>query len=40
MMTQLLPFWREAPLLILQPVACLVVTVLALHLSVGGLHRR
>ncbi len=35
MMTQLLPFWREAPFLILQPVLCLVLTVLALHLSVG-----
>ncbi len=35
MMTQLLPYWREAPFLILQPVLCLVVTVLALHLSVG-----
>ncbi|MFK7854942.1 MAG: ABC transporter permease [Granulosicoccus sp.] len=35
MMTQLLPFWREAPMLILQPVLCLVLTVLALHLSVG-----
>jgi len=40
MMTELLPYWREAPFLILQPVACLVVTVLALHLSVGGLHRK
>lgn len=40
MMTQLLPFWREAPFLILQPVICLVLTVLALHLSVGGMHRR
>ncbi|WP_424988112.1 ABC transporter permease [Microbulbifer sp. S227A] len=39
MMTQLLPYWREAPFLILQPVACLVITVLALHLSVGGLRR-
>ncbi len=36
MMTELLPYWREAPFLILQPVACLFVTVLALHLSVGG----
>lgn len=36
MMTELLPYWREAPFLILQPVACLVITVLALHLSVGG----
>ncbi|MGF1476811.1 MAG: ABC transporter permease [Geminicoccaceae bacterium] len=35
MMTQLLPYWREAPWLILQPVTCLVVTVLALHLAVG-----
>ncbi len=35
MMTELLPYWREAPILILQPVACLVVTVLALHLAVG-----
>jgi len=35
MMTELLPYWREAPWLILQPVACLVVTVLALHLAVG-----
>ena len=39
MMTQLLPYWREAPWLILQPVACLVITVLALHLSVGGIRR-
>ena len=40
MMTELLPYWREAPILILQPVICLVLTVLALHLSVGGMHRR
>lgn len=40
MMSELLPYWREAPFLILQPVACLVLTVLALHLSVGGLLRR
>lgn len=40
MMTELLPYWREAPWLILQPVACLVVTVLALHLSVGAGRRR
>ena len=40
MMTELLPYWREAPFLILQPVVCLVLTVLALHLSVGGLHKR
>ena len=39
MMTQLLPYWREAPYLIMQPVACLVITVLALHLSVAGLLR-
>lgn len=39
MMTELLPYWREAPFLILQPVACLVLTVLALHLSVGGARR-
>ena len=39
MMTQLLPYWREAPHLIMQPVACLVITVLALHLSVAGLLR-
>lgn len=35
MMTQLLPYWREAPWLIAQPVACLVLTVLSLHLAVG-----
>ena len=35
MMTELLPYWREAPWLILQPVACLVATVLALHLAIG-----
>lgn len=40
MMTELLPYWREAPWLILQPVACLVITVLALHLSVGVGARR
>ncbi len=39
MMTELLPYWREAPWLILQPVAALVLTVLALHLSVGGMRR-
>lgn len=39
MMTELLPYWREAPWLILQPVVALVLTVLALHLSVGGLRR-
>ncbi|MEL6266080.1 MAG: ABC transporter permease [Pseudomonadota bacterium] len=39
MMTELLPYWREAPWLILQPVACLVITVLALHLAVGGWRR-
>ena len=35
MMTELLPFWREAPWLILQPVACLMLTVLAVHMAVG-----
>jgi len=40
MMTELLPYWREAPWLILQPVACLIITVLALHLSVGAGTRR
>ena len=40
MMTELLPYWRESPFLILQPVVCLVLTVLALHLSVGGLRER
>ncbi len=40
MMSELLPYWREAPFLILQPVACLVLTVLALHLSVGGMLKR
>ena len=35
MMTELLPYWREAPWLILQPVVCLVVTVLSLHLAIG-----
>jgi len=39
MMTELLPYWREAPWLILQPVTALVLTVLALHLSVGGMRR-
>jgi len=35
MMTELLPYWREAPWLILQPVACLVLTILAVHAAVG-----
>jgi len=35
MMTQLLPFWREAPWLVVQPVTCLVITVLAVQLAVG-----
>ncbi|MEL6962601.1 MAG: ABC transporter permease [Pseudomonadota bacterium] len=35
MMTELLPYWREAPWLILQPVVCLFATVLALHLAIG-----
>lgn len=39
MMTELLPYWREAPWLIMQPVGALVLTVLALHLSVGGIRR-
>lgn len=39
MMTELLPYWREAPWLIMQPVVALVLTVLALHLSVGGMRR-
>jgi len=39
MMTELLPYWRESPWLILQPVGALVLTVLALHLSVGGMRR-
>ncbi|MFK7858775.1 MAG: ABC transporter permease [Granulosicoccus sp.] len=39
MMTELLPYWREAPWLILQPVVALVLTVLALHLCVGGMRR-
>jgi len=39
MMTELLPYWREAPWLILQPVACLVVTVLSVHLAVGTTTR-
>lgn len=39
MMTDLLPYWREAPFLILQPIFCLMLTVLALHLSVGERKR-
>jgi len=39
MMTELLPYWREAPWLILQPVACLVVTVLSVHLATGTTSR-
>ncbi|NKC13892.1 MAG: ABC transporter permease subunit [Gammaproteobacteria bacterium] len=35
MMTQLLPYWREAPWLIAQPITCLVVTVLAVYLATG-----
>jgi len=38
-MTELLPYWREAPWLILQPVVALVPTVLALHASAGGMRR-
>lgn len=40
MMTELLPYWREAPWLIIQPVACLVLTVLAVHLAAGTTLRR
>ena len=36
MMAELLPYWREAPWLILQPIGCLVFTVIALHLLVGS----
>jgi len=39
MMTELLPYWREAPFLIFQPVICLVLVVLALNLSVSGVGR-
>ena len=39
MMSELLPYWREAPWLILQPVGCLVVVVIALHLLVGSTER-
>ena len=39
MMTELLPYWREAPWLILQPVACLVLTVLSVQLMVGSTSR-
>lgn len=39
MMTELLPYWREAPWLIMQPVACLVLTVFAVHLVVGTATR-
>ena len=35
MMTELLPYWREAPWLLLQPVVCLATTVAALHLAAG-----
>lgn len=40
MMTELLPYWREAPFLIFQPVICLVLTILALNLSVSGVGRK
>ena len=36
MMAELMPYWREAPWLILQPIGCLVLTVIALHLVVGS----
>ena len=39
MMTELLPYWREAPWLILQPVVCLVLTVLSVQLMVGSSAR-
>ena len=39
MMTELLPYWREAPWLILQPVLCLTATVIALHLAAGKIGR-
>ncbi len=39
MITELVPYWREAPFLILQPIMCLVVTVFSLHLSAGGLRK-
>ena len=39
MMSELLPYWREAPWLILQPVGCLVVVVIALQLLVGSTER-
>jgi peptide/nickel transport system permease protein len=39
MMTELLPYWREAPWLILQPVLCLILTVAALHLVAGRFER-
>ena len=39
MMTELLPYWREAPWLLVQPIGCLVFTVIALHLAVGGAER-
>ncbi|WP_152467355.1 ABC transporter permease [Sulfitobacter sp. THAF37] len=35
MMIDLLPYWREAPWLLLQPVICLAVTVIALHIAAG-----
>lgn len=35
MMTELLPYWREAPWLLVQPVICLAATVAALHLAAG-----
>ena len=36
MMTELLPYWREAPWLILQPVTCLRLVVLSVHAAVGA----
>ena len=39
MMTELLPYWREAPWLILQPVVCHTITVAALQLLAGRAER-
>lgn len=36
MMTELLPYWREAPWLILQPITCLVLVVLSVNLIAGS----
>ena len=39
MMTELLPYWREAPWLTLQPVACLAIAVIGLHLLAGRIAK-